>query len=146
MKANRISYQIAYIGLCICVILLFTRLTPDMVAKKEQPTQVPYETTTKRALYDVGMMSPNHLLGLMPKKVNEFVEQHLDEELILNELTSYEECLALLDYLKMLQRVLYQMFVCLVTLICIHTTRRRVLNYIYNKDGPRRNIPLITTF
>ena len=146
MKANRISYKMAYIGLCISVILLFMHLTPVVAIKKEQPAKDPYATTTNRELYDEGMMSPDHLLGLMPKKVNEFIEQHLDEELSINEFISYYECLALLDYLKLLQRVLYQMFICLVTLICIHTTRRRVLNYIYNKDGPRRSIPLITTF
>ena len=146
MNVSRISYKIVYICLCISAIFLFLHITSTSVDKNSELTKNLYENTTNREPYDVGLMSPDHLLGLMPKKINEFVEQHLDEELIVNEFISYYEYRELLEYLKMLQRVLYQMLIYLVTLICIHTTGRRTINYIYDKDGPKRNIPLVTIF
>ncbi len=145
MKKKRKFYKIVYISLCISVILLFMRLTPTVVVNKEvQHSQNPYEATNDHRLYNEGMMSPNHLLGLMPKKVNEFIEQHVDEELMVDGVISYCEHLALLDYIKRLQHVLYQMFICLVALICIHTTRKILLRYIYNTDGPKRKFSLKT--
>ena len=147
MRKKKKYYKMLYIYLCLSVMLLFMHLTPTAFVKKEMShPEESSKTTHSRELYDESMMSPDHLLGLMPKKINEFMEQYLDEELVLDGQVSYCSYLALLKDMKALQRVLYQMFICLVTLICIHTTRKILLRYIYNTDGPRRRFSPNITF
>lgn len=142
MKVDRIRHKIIHMLLCICVILLFIQTYPS-VHIKISTTQKENTSQTNRKNDDLGIMSLDQLLGLAPKKINEFIEQHVDEELDINEITSYYECRPLLDYLEMLQKVIFQMFVGLVMLISIQRCRQRLLRYRYNKDGPRRKVPIV---
>lgn len=147
MSRKKVYDKIINIVLCISVILLFMHLTPAAFIHNPIPHSEQAERDANhRALYNEGMMSPDHLLGLMPKKVNECIEQYVDEELIISGQANDYGYGALLDYIKRLQHVLYQMFICLVTLICIHTTRRMLLRYIYNTDGPLRTFSLNIAF
>ena len=142
MKVDRIRHKIVHMLLCICVILLFIQAYPS-VHIKISATQKENTSQTSGRNDDIGIMSLDQLLGLAPKKINEFIEQHVDEELEINEITSYYECRPLLEYLEMLQKVIFQMFIGLVMLISIQRCRQRLLRYRYNKDGPRRKVPIV---
>ena len=144
MKTNGIKHKILYVSLCIGILFFFTQNVPVKTVNVEVTEKTPYETSHNKNEYGIGSLSLDQLLGLGPKKINEFVEQHIDEELDINEIISYFDCIALLDYLKALQKVLFQMFICLITIAAIHRSRKKLLSYIYNKDRPRRSFLFIT--